>query len=461
MLRTEHWFNNKALLLLMLAVLVLRLGTLWVAFPHHPHAFENADSEGYYHPAESILLNGTFAEHAHQPYRAELLRTPGYPLFIAFSYALFGVKQLPMLSLQVLLSMVLFPLIYAITARLWNRRAAFWACLLFAVEPVNFFLSQYLMSETLFTVLFTLVAFEGLRLTDAPPERRARWAVALGFTLALSALVRPISYYFIIPLLLWLIFWARGRHLAGRTVLKLLFCVFLSWLVITGAWQARNYWVSGSATFSQVTADNLLFYRAAGTIATREGISRREARDRLVKQVEAEADPAWTRPQVYDYYRRLGLKIILDDPKSFIQASAKGVGVLLLYPVEVGMFYVWGSKEGQHGPIGGLWTLPWKEYKAQYFGPRWDVWAVTVGTALLLGLIYLGVAAALPATLRRGDAAWGHALIWLMLIYLIPLSAWPWLGARFRGVMMPLFMPYAAYGLWRLWMLLRGNKTGA
>src|SRR5271154_6769531 len=76
--------------------------------------------------ARNLLEHGVygFTVEGHAP-RPTLIRVPGYPLFLAACFRVFGVEQYqPVLYLQVLVDMASCSLASALAGRLFGRRAA-------------------------------------------------------------------------------------------------------------------------------------------------------------------------------------------------------------------------------------------------------------------------------------------------------------------------------------------------
>jgi hypothetical protein len=89
--------QRQWLALLIGAALVLRLGAVLVTHSNHPQWALNGDSDSYIGAARSLVEHGklTIRPGSNTPI---LFRTPGYPVFIAAVYAVFGQRLVPVSS---------------------------------------------------------------------------------------------------------------------------------------------------------------------------------------------------------------------------------------------------------------------------------------------------------------------------------------------------------------------------
>jgi len=117
----------------------------------------------------------------------EISRTPGYPVLLAATFALFGVGAGGILIVQNLLAVASCALVTFAAARVASPRAALAVGVLYAVEPWSLALANYALTETATT--FAVVLAAGLVLGWRRPTASA--AAAVGAALALACLMRP------------------------------------------------------------------------------------------------------------------------------------------------------------------------------------------------------------------------------------------------------------------------------
>lgn len=240
----------------------------------------------------------------------------------------------------------------------------------------------------------------------------------MGTMLALATLVRPVLQYAIYPLLLLVlaVFGIRRRSWKAALVAVLL-CV-LPWVLLVGGWKVRNAVRAGITDLSTIEVYNMLWYRGAGIVAWRQGISLHEARERIERGLPDTR--GWTVRQVNDLYRREALALARQDPSGVLVIFARGV----VY---------------QLGGIGGAQA-------DEYFGLAgaghlW--WVVLAGGYLVV--LYGGIILwALRVAAGERDRWPAHALLGFLVFYLVVVSAGPEAYSRFRVPLMPILALYAA-----------------
>jgi len=240
-------------LLALTAVVRLALAVAAISYSGDPSLFSSPDTSTYLEPVESLLA-GEFRA-AGEP---EIRRTPGYPLLLVPGLML-GHATAVTIALQIVLSIATAWLVHRLSLLVFRSTSvAWWAVLLYALEPLSILLSVKLLSETLFTFLFLLGLYGVFRFV-----RERRWAWLLGAALALAAAVyvRPIAYYLPLVLLPFLALGPDGRVSRGRAAGAACFAVVCIGLI--GAWQVRNLAVAGYPRFSGNEDVNLWLYSLA------------------------------------------------------------------------------------------------------------------------------------------------------------------------------------------------------
>ncbi|MBE7560729.1 glycosyltransferase family 39 protein [bacterium] len=415
--------GRRALWAVLAVALALRLGAFSLAVGRDPACMLEPDSPTYEGPAQALLAHGRFARVPETPETPELHRTPGYPLFIAGVYALAGPNHIALGLAQIALSLVPIIVVHRLGRRVWNQRAGRCAALLLALDPISLITAGLILSETAFTAVLALAMLSGVRLLEAQHAAQLR-AWLFGLLLALAALVRPLAYYLIFPVVAGVVIAQQRVHGRWSRSLFVVLAVLAPWLLLVGGWQARNYYVAGSPEFSLIANLDLFLYRAAGVVALQEGESLEEAQARLLGELpegeklsEAERS-AW--------YGRRAREILLAHPVAALRMTLSGAGRMLVGP--------------------GLALA--REYFS--LGTRRLARAVGFGlagfTLVHLGVVYAGIALALWGLRRKTPDGWVHALLVGTVLYFIALSSGPETYARFRAPIMPLFCLYAGAG---------------
>jgi hypothetical protein len=197
------------------------------------------DSLVYGNIAKCIVRNHMYGMERSGGWGPTLIRLPGYPVFLAFSFLLFGVDHyFGAMLFQLVFDVLTCFIVADITRRIFSERAARSAFLLAAFCP---FLMTYVATplteclEICFTAAaldFTLIALE---------RRQSRWWALTGAAAGAAILLRPDGGLLLgcIGLPLFLIAWrqpARRRELFAAAVL--MGAVALAPLV---PWTIRNY----------------------------------------------------------------------------------------------------------------------------------------------------------------------------------------------------------------------------
>jgi len=205
------------------------------------------DAPDYDRLAQCLAFQASFC--------GETFRTPGYPLFVAFSYALFGVKAWAVLLLQVFVDIGAVFLLARIGTLVFSRRVGLIAAALYAIDPQAIHATQVLLSETVFVFLVIAGLYACLR---ARAGGRAGGFVAAGVCIALAALVRPVAQYHLLIVAVCVLLWQGRPTLASARNAAVL---LLSFAVVAGPWMARNAALYGAPKLSSIQGENLLFWQ--------------------------------------------------------------------------------------------------------------------------------------------------------------------------------------------------------
>ena len=178
--------------------------------------------------------------------RPTLIRLPGYPLFLAACFLIFGnANYHAVIWVQIVVDLSSCALMGLLARRLAGCRAGLIAVWLAALCPFTANYSVVVLTETLtiFCVVAAYFAFERWDASWRCGQRSLLWAAAVGCALSFAILLRPdqgLLAAAIVPVMLWVSLRhghqkATARRLLPATVASLL--VLLPLL----AWTARNW----------------------------------------------------------------------------------------------------------------------------------------------------------------------------------------------------------------------------
>jgi hypothetical protein len=373
---------------LVLAALVVLVHAAWFA------AFRwrtTPDTPQYLAAARGLREGRGFVNAGGEP---ETFRTPGYPLLVAAA----GLHP----NAIVILQHAMIVAAAAMTAWFLRERPveAMVALALLGFDTALLASAGLLMTEALF--VFVMQAGV-LALLIAMRRGSAAIAAAAGLLIGFAPLVRPIAVAVALPLIVIAAMHSRVRRVAVAFALPA--------LILPSLWVARNDRAAGVPTLSTVADANMLYWRAAGTLAMSERPVNESDYQRRFFAIQARmrSDP--------DADARA---IIAAHPMAFLRSAVNGDLHLLFDPApDLPMRLGWPGRELL---LGLLLVL-----------------RVAIVIAAIIGL----------ARLWRSDRA--LALVCGSLIaYFLALSAGPeanFLSIRFRAPIVPFEAMAAAFAV--------------
>ncbi len=186
-----------------------------------------------------VLALNLLEKHAYVGYisddDANVRRPPGYPVFIAFIYKLFGNKIINLQIAQMILIGISCVLVYLLGIKISAETLAFWAGFFSAVNTIMIPLSYYIMSESLMIFFVTLILYLTISLIR---NVNLLGSIICGVVLGLATLIRPIVMFLPLVIICLIYYLTKCR-------LKFLAAIILPFLLIVSSWTIRNYRVSG------------------------------------------------------------------------------------------------------------------------------------------------------------------------------------------------------------------------
>jgi hypothetical protein len=329
--------TNLALIAIAVAALLLRL--ISFAIGGTAAAIAAPDSKGYIQLADGLRSGCGFARLIHGACAtADIVRTPGYPAFLA---------MMPSLTFAIVVQAVFAAgvcLLVGLTVkRIWGGGAAMLVSLLICLDVVSIYATSQVMTDGVFQsllALYLVVVLAGL-VANETHRSAAGFAFASGILLAAAFLTRPIglTLFVVAPLLFALMTTASLRRRIALALLTV--AVPASTIVV---WTARNYDCCQLASFSAVPAASLYYYRAAGVLSYESG-HEVSSEIKQLEQAEGQSlvrvtdgDPDAPSPMTATMARQMTARaraIISQDPVAYIAVTAVRFAYLAFWSVLV------------------------------------------------------------------------------------------------------------------------------
>ena len=390
-----------------------------------------ADSYQYNLLGVNIAQHGYYTPNGGEP---GLSRAPGYPVYLAAVYKIFGVKPAIALFLQIVLS-GLIPLFLFMNAELlFSKRVARIAAALSIVEPVSIIYANILYSETLF-VIFLLIStyffIKSLKNKNTTALFVSAITAGIGAYFRSVILYLPLAYAFMYISVSWLSFKDRIKYALGI-------------VLITGLtalpWITRNYIVDRYKGFCSIQDINLYNWRAAGVIADIEHLPLREVQDRLKQAVP----PGLSLANKYQFLRDKAISVIIRHPYAYLKVMMKGSVIMLLSPERYAVFKLADIKPRFLG-------MMWQGHSIHQALNMLMSDPVVVSSVVLYQLLFtiiIGLLIAIGMLIIAGEGFIKELLIMLFIIaYFVAVSAGPEAEPRFRLPVLPYMLIIAAFAL--------------
>jgi predicted acyltransferase len=210
--------------------------------------------------AKNLFEHNVYSIEEEAPYTPTLIRLPGYPIFIACVYSVFGHDNNTAVRIVQAVVDSLTCILAAILAWLWSsgtkrrrRRKAVFAFLLAALCPFIAIYDATILTETLTTFLMTAMALTAtLAIRTASTRRSFVGWIATGLLAGMAVMLRPDSGLFALGLGFTLVIsgvWLSDRRFSffnrARAVVLKGIVFSAAFAVILTPWTVRNYRLFG------------------------------------------------------------------------------------------------------------------------------------------------------------------------------------------------------------------------
>ncbi|MCL4477738.1 MAG: glycosyltransferase family 39 protein [Deltaproteobacteria bacterium] len=398
----------------------IRLVPFFFVFDHTNRFFQ-FDSYDYNELGQNIALHGYYVP---KPVEPGLRRSPGYPVYLAIIYRLFGVNPAIALFFQIILSGFIPIFLYLNARLLFSKSIGAIASVISIFEPVSIIYSNMLLAETLFVLFLLMSTYFFIR---SLKSYNLTFIAISSMCAVITAYLRAIDMYIIFVFaFLYLI----NQHLTLGERIKSMGFFIIIFIALIIPWFVRNYEVYGYKGFCSIQDTNLYNYRAAGVVSEIQGISLKDAQSQLEKEVPEGLSLA----QTYQFYRDHALRIILHHPYAYLVVMLKGSINMLLSPERYTLFKLSGIKPRL---LNFMWQghSMTKALKMILADPPLIVAMISyqiMFNGLLLLFVFIGI------IVLAGEGYYKELLFLLTIMsYFVVLSAGPEAEPRFRLTTLP------------------------
>lgn len=182
-------------IVLPIVLIALTHAALFIVYQRPDWDVAWTDQGGYRQLGAAFARSGEFTRFPESPiFIPEVLRTPGYPVFVGVIYRLFGVNTLPVAIAQAFVFALIALIVYAIGRRVAGDRAGMAAGLMTALFPPLPYYGALVLTEVWTTFMMVCACVVCLR---AMQQDRLRDFILAGILFSLTTLVRPA--FFLLP----------------------------------------------------------------------------------------------------------------------------------------------------------------------------------------------------------------------------------------------------------------------
>lgn len=254
--------------------LAVRLIWWALAYGLGDYGFTTYDSEQYLRLAENLRLYGVFSQSVSAPFYPDVVRTPGYPVWLAF----WGWLELPIAGIALVQSVLgaLVPVVAMRTARALGFLGCGWMGLLLAVDAGLAVFAPLMLTDALFTLLVAVWMHLLLTATSRP-----NWLATAALAGAL-VLIRPSGLFIPLATLAW--------ALVRLGVKPISLGVAVVAMALPFGWMVRNYSEQNSFILSTIGPNTLYLFHAAAVKAQAEKRSFQSVQSEMINELNMRFD---------------------------------------------------------------------------------------------------------------------------------------------------------------------------
>ncbi|KKP24460.1 MAG: hypothetical protein SZ59_C0002G0306 [candidate division TM6 bacterium GW2011_GWF2_28_16] len=244
---------NINIIILILLGLTLRV-ILFNLYTKHNNYKIPIDSNQYNEIASKLAEKGNFLNADNTP---NFFRLPGYPIFMAVIYKIFGKNQTTMLFIQIIISLLIIYLAFILSNQIFhNTLTSKITALIFTIHPGIILFSGLQASESIFIIfllLFLIFLFNGIN------KNKIFYFIFSGIFIGIAGLTRNVGEYLFLGSIFAILLLSKEKLLLK---IKHIITIFLPYFSIISIWFIRNYILTGFIFLHTLTGQHFLRYNA-------------------------------------------------------------------------------------------------------------------------------------------------------------------------------------------------------
>lgn len=243
--------QSQYILFIVTLALIIKLSLFAFAAIHAPQSKMMPDSMHYLELGEVLANKGIFALNDEQGIlRYEMLRTPGYPAFLAIFHNLMRIPVSGVVLLQIAFTLSAALITYKTALEISQKIALLSMAIVLFDPPITIF-SLMVLTEALFLLL---ISFFMLAFTLYLKNKKIFLLILSVLCLAAATYVRPVSYYLGLAVALFIIYANKAENFKKICTHVVIFLLVIYCLL--GSWQIRNYVRCHNFAFTSVENEN-------------------------------------------------------------------------------------------------------------------------------------------------------------------------------------------------------------
>lgn len=378
--------------------------------------FYSPDTQSYISGAQSLLDYGIFGA----PGAPEIIRTPGYPIFLAAFLALGANWEWFAIIAQAVIAGLTVVITYFTARKIASERAAFWGALLLSISPLVTTYSAALLTEILCAFFISLSCFFMVSFLDG---RKISFLCLSSIALTCAVFTRPAVLYavYLVPgfVFIWGIFSKIGVKKAIGV--SLLFCLFS--LVPVKIWEYRNKAFTGFEGFSAIASMNFYLYNAAATLAHIEGENYYEKADAMSKKYPI------LNGETLNEMGIEGRAIIANNFSAYIPIHIKGMIMMFAIPGGTDLLRTFNFFPYNVGFLGKVVDNFWEAMRELF---RSYAFGMIVALSAFVCLCATYVLAIFGIAKAFSSNFWASFFLLCVAVYMVLISGGPAAHSRFR-----------------------------